>query len=127
MPVTVPFVILLVGLLLPGGLYFIQGWPEGSVYFVGALVLSQVVLLCFFIANYWQRRRQAGAKPQERNKPSGSSVTARTEELSALARHLLTSREKERLRIVRELHDELGSNLAAITLDISWVNLKIKD
>ena len=43
------------------------------------------------------------------------------EELRALSRHLQTIREEEKARIAREVHDELGSTLTALKMDLDWL------
>lgn len=46
----------------------------------------------------------------------------RTEEaLHELSSHLQSAREGERTRIAREIHDELGSLLTALKMDMSWL------
>ncbi len=61
-------------------------------------------------------------------------VQARTAALSeALARqrelsqHLDTVRETERTRIAREIHDELGSLLVALKMDVHWLQRRLPD
>ncbi|MGZ8159459.1 MAG: PAS domain S-box protein [Methylobacter sp.] len=47
------------------------------------------------------------------------------EALRDLSSHLETAREDERTRIAREIHDELGSLLTALKMDLSWLNKQI--
>ncbi len=52
---------------------------------------------------------------------------ARAEELTRLARHLLTAGEEEKSRIARALHDGLGSSLTAVNLDLFWIQQRLQD
>lgn len=68
-------------------------------------------------------------------------VTERTRELTAaldelartnkrlrrLSAHLHSVREDERSRIAREIHDELGSVLVALKLDVGWLKARLAD
>jgi signal transduction histidine kinase len=49
------------------------------------------------------------------------------EQLRALAAHLQSAREEERARLAREVHDELGQSLAALKMDLSWVDKTLSD
>lgn len=48
------------------------------------------------------------------------------EKLHALAAHLQTIREEERTLIAREIHDQLGQELTALKMDISFLSKKIE-
>lgn len=54
-----------------------------------------------------------------------SRVDERTRELRELANHLESVRETERKRIARDIHDELGSLLVALKLDITWLEHRV--
>ncbi len=45
--------------------------------------------------------------------------------LRDLSGHMETIREDERTRIAREIHDELGSLLTALKIDLSWLNKQL--
>jgi signal transduction histidine kinase len=55
-----------------------------------------------------------------------SMVVLRTEQLSVLSRHLISISEEEKARLARELHDEMGANLTAISIDINAVTERLK-
>ncbi len=61
-------------------------------------------------------------------------VDERTHELSnalgqlrELSAYLETVREEERTRIAREIHDELGSLLVALKMDVNWLGARVHD
>jgi PAS domain S-box-containing protein len=53
-----------------------------------------------------------------------SDALAQLRELSA---YLDTVREEERTRIAREIHDELGSLLVALKMDVTWLERRVDD
>jgi len=52
-------------------------------------------------------------------------VAERTGQLRELANHLEAVRETERKRIAREIHDELGSLLVALKMDLNWLERRV--
>lgn len=99
------------------------------------LALAGLVLLCLgavFTAMRLNREREAERARHlrdlqlERDKLE-QEVTRRTEDLTALARHLQTVREDERRHLARELHDELGGLLTAAKLDVARVRKRLQD
>ena len=50
-----------------------------------------------------------------------TDVERSREELRSLSRHLQSVREEEKARIAREVHDELGSTLTALRMDLDWM------
>ena len=80
------------------------------------------------------QRREAEALLRKTKDELESRVAERTAELSdalarlrALANHLETVRETERTRIAREIHDELGSLLVALKMDVGWLGKRLDE
>lgn len=78
-----------------------------------------------------ERRRQAEALQQAKDE-LGQRVQERTRELSdalvqlrELSAWLDKVREDERTRIAREVHDELGSLLVALKMDVNWIGKRL--
>lgn len=44
------------------------------------------------------------------------------ERLKEVSSHVMAAREHERIRIAREIHDDLGGNLTAIKIDLDWLS-----
>lgn len=99
---------------------FWQGQIKLNRYVAGATTWLNVILLIgvgmLFI---WEIERRTSAAA-ELNK----MVEERTEELSNLSKHMLNIREDEKLRLARELHDELGGLLIAIKIDLAQLAKK---
>jgi PAS domain S-box-containing protein len=80
-----------------------------------------------------ERRRAADAL-QKAKAELELRVAERTGELSAalvqqreLAAYSATVREEERTRIAREVHDELGSLLVALKMDVNWLDKRLAE
>jgi len=58
-------------------------------------------------------------------KSAEAKIAQYTSQLKELTQHLQHVREEERAALSRELHDELGQQLTAIKMDLSWLNKKI--
>ncbi|MCB0492222.1 MAG: PAS domain S-box protein [Cyclobacteriaceae bacterium] len=58
-------------------------------------------------------------------KNAEAKVNQYTNQLKELTVHLQHVREEERASLSRELHDELGQQLTAIKMDLSWLNKKV--
>lgn len=80
-----------------------------------------------------ERRRAADALGRARDELE-QRVAERTQALSAalrrqreLSAHLDSVREEERTRIAREVHDELGSLLVALKMDVGWLDKRLAE
>lgn len=93
------------------------------IYLAGAGLLAQLIICYCMIA------ASSGARRNDNSGPAANeaALELRSAEATRLSRHLLTSREAERLRVARKLHDELGSNLTAVNMDIAWVRQRTQD
>ena len=50
---------------------------------------------------------------------------SREDELRDLVQHLMSAREEEKARVARELHDEMGSSLTAVNMDLMSVRQRL--
>jgi signal transduction histidine kinase len=90
-----------------------------------AVFLSQLALLYFLLLRYLRERREAEQRLEAQNARLEEDVRARTAELRDLSRYLMSVREEEKSRIARELHDEMGSGLTAVNMDIMSVRQRV--
>lgn len=87
--------------------------------------------LGLIIALFAVQQRQAALRARiaellkHENDVLESTVVQRTRELSDLASYLTDSREAEKARLAREMHDELGALLTAAKLDLARLKSRI--
>ena len=54
-----------------------------------------------------------------------AEITRSREQLSELSSHIQQLKEYERVRIAREIHDDIGGNLTAIKIDLLWLRNRL--
>lgn len=84
--------------------------------------VAVLTLTCLAVLGLYLFLKQLRALARERALYSAQlerEVVARTDDLRALATHVMSVREDERQRLARELHDELGGLLTAAKLDLA--------
>jgi signal transduction histidine kinase len=62
---------------------------------------------------------------RDRSEELEEELRQRAEELRDLARHLMAVREEEKARVARQLHDEMGSSLTAVNMDLMSVRQRL--
>jgi signal transduction histidine kinase len=98
---------------------------EVSQFVLTAVVLSQIALCYFLLLRYLRQRREAEKELAALNERLEAEVEDRTIELRDLSRYLMSVREEEKARIARELHDEMGSSLTAVNMDLASVQQRL--
>jgi signal transduction histidine kinase len=91
--------------------------------------LAAIAVLVLFYNLIWRgfsSRLAAERALQHSNDHLENLVTARTEQLSVLSRHLIRVSEEEKARLARELHDEMGANLTAIGMVLANVGEQLQ-
>ena len=102
---------------------FYQQYQHAVMAGIGINAMAILVLVLFYrlIRRAFHARMASQRALQNANENLESMVATRTEQLSVLSRHLISVSEKEKARLARELHDEMGANLTAINIDINGV------
>lgn len=62
-----------------------------------------------------------------RSREAEAEIRRQRARLAALTAHAETAREQERLKLAREVHDDLGGNLAAIKIGLAWLQRHLPD
>ena len=71
--------------------------------------------------------KQANDELELRVAERTAALTKALADLRELAAYMETVRETERTRIAREIHDELGSLLVALKMDVNWMEKRVTD
>lgn len=107
---------------------FYQQYHNAVMLGIGINLLAILVIALFYrlIRRSIFSRVVAQRALQSANDKLESMVVLRTEQLSVLSRHLISVAEEEKARLARELHDEMGANLTAISIDLNAVSDRLK-
>ena len=100
---------------------------------IARIALAVVTLLSLFVLVVYLRQAGALSSQQRHLKSKAQDVRAdleaqvslRTDELTDLMRYLLNTREDERSRLARNLHDDLGSLLTSAKLDAARIKPRL--
>ena len=90
---------------------------------INGIAIAVLILFYRLVRRSFMTRAAAEHALQTANETLESTVNKRTEQLSVLSRHLINVSEEEKARLSRELHDEMGANLTAISMDLTAVRL----
>jgi PAS domain S-box-containing protein len=96
-------------------------WPDGSVHWIQA-----TGEFTFDTTGQPQRMRGAVVETTARRQAE-EEVRGSQKQLRALTARLETLQEEERIRISREIHDELGQMLTALKMDLRWIEHRLDD
>jgi len=107
---------------------FYQQYQKAVILGMGINAVAIVVLIMFYqlVRRSFAHRAAVEHALQSANENLESTVEQRTQQLSVLSRHLISISEEEKARLSRELHDEMGANLTAISMDIAAVTAQLQ-
>ncbi|HEU4843392.1 MAG TPA: CHASE3 domain-containing protein [Burkholderiaceae bacterium] len=107
---------------------FYHEYQKAVLLGIGINAVALIVLIMFYqlVRRSFQNRAAVEHALQSANENLESTVAQRTEQLSVLSRHLISISEEEKVRLSRELHDEMGANLTAIGMDIAAVTQQLQ-
>jgi signal transduction histidine kinase len=107
---------------------FYQEYQKAVLLGMSINAVAIVVLIMFYqlVRRSFAVRAATEHALQSANENLESTVQQRTEQLSVLSRHLISISEEEKVRLSRELHDEMGANLTSISMDIAAVTQQLR-
>lgn len=92
---------------------------------ISALNLALLIYIFRKLQESWRLKEEEATRLKEQQEWLDRQVRERTAQLEQLSVHMQNALEEERVRLARELHDELGSALTAAKMDIAWVRGKL--
>jgi signal transduction histidine kinase len=107
---------------------FYHEYQKAVLLGMGINAVAIVVLIMFYqlVRRSFKNRAAVEHALQSANENLETTVEQRTEQLSVLSRHLISISEEEKVRLSRELHDEMGANLTSISMDVAAVMKKLQ-
>ena len=107
---------------------FYKEYQNAVMLGIGINLIAILVIMLFYrlIRRSFFSRVASQRALQNANDTLESMVAVRTEQLSVLSRHLISVSEEEKARLARELHDEMGANLTAISIDLNAVTERLR-
>ena len=115
-------------LLVARSAAFYREYQKAVILGMSINTVAIVVLIMFYqlVRRSFKNRAAIEHALQSANETLESTVQQRTEQLSVLSRHLISISEEEKVRLSRELHDEMGANLTSISMDIAAVTVRLQ-
>jgi len=107
---------------------FYREYQKAVLLGMGINAIAIVVLIMFYqlVRRSFINRAAVEHALQSTNENLELTVAQRTEQLSVLSRHLISISEEEKVRLSRELHDEMGANLTSIGMDVAAVAAQLQ-
>lgn len=102
-------------------------WARASIYGSALVLMLLVILVIRQLLKEMATRDQLREQLNEELRNYETQLDERTKLLKALAIDAQTDVERERQKLARELHDELGSILTATKMDVSWAIRKARE
>lgn len=98
----------------------------------GLTVITALSLLLIFVVYFLTRRDMVQRERIRRTlehqvRARTAELSERTSELSELSSNLQRVQEAEKSKLARDIHDELGSILVSVRMDMSWAYSRMKN
>ncbi len=95
---------------------------------VAVVTAVNIVLLVFVfrrLGDSWRQKEEEADRLKAQQEWLDAQIRERTTQLEDLSIHLQDVLEAEKMRLARELHDELGAILTAAKMDVAWVRRRL--